>query len=166
MPLIWESVLHSYIYIYIYFYAIKCECRMIWICNRIDWRPHNSLLHFTITITRRLVFSVMLFGNVFQQWMFLWSRAQALAVWRTSYTKLLLLYLPSQYFLIMAAGHRHITSARTEQKTSFPTVTPLLRVIQSVTNNGCLSGSTVIVLSKYATTLEVIIIFVNYNMRK
>jgi hypothetical protein len=52
---------------------------------------------------------------------------------------------------VMAAGPRYIASARTAQKTPLPTVTPFLRVTQPSPSNGCLSGSTVLALSKYDT---------------
>jgi hypothetical protein len=40
------------------------------------------------------------------------------------------------------------------QKTPLSTVTPLLRVTQPLPSNGCFSGSTVLVLSKYVTVFS------------
>jgi hypothetical protein len=102
---------------------------------------NSSWLHFTITITHRLVFSVTVFtaplGSGFQQWTFLYSRSHDLAGWQPFHTNLLLFCLPCQERLIMAAGPRYIASARAAQKTPHPTVTPLLRVTKRLHNNGC-----------------------------
>jgi hypothetical protein len=51
---------------------------------------------------------------------------------------------------IMAAGPCYIASAQTAQKTPLPTAIPLLHVTQPLLINGCFSGSTILVLSKYA----------------
>jgi hypothetical protein len=48
----------------------------------------------------------------------------------------------------------YIALAWTTQKTPFPTVTTLLRVTQLLPSNDCFSGSTVLVLRKYATILS------------
>jgi hypothetical protein len=53
----------------------------------------------------------------------------------------------------MAAGRRYIAFARTAQKTTVPTVPPLLRVTQLLSSSGCFSESTVLALSKYAIVL-------------
>jgi hypothetical protein len=41
------------------------------------------------------------------------------------------------FSLVMAAGVLYTASARTAQKTTIATVTPLLRVTQPLPNNGC-----------------------------
>jgi hypothetical protein len=50
------------------------------------------------------------------------------------------------------AGPRYIASAQTAQKTPLSTVTLVLRVTQPLPGNVCIPGSTVMVLSKYATS--------------
>jgi hypothetical protein len=50
--------------------------------------------------------------------------------------------------------HDQSSSFFSAQKTPLPTVTPLLHVTQLLPSNGCFTGSTVLVLSKYATTLS------------
>jgi hypothetical protein len=52
---------------------------------------------------------------------------------------------------VMAFDPRYITSTRTAQKTTLPTVTLLLRVTQPLPSNDCFSGSTILALSKYTT---------------
>jgi hypothetical protein len=63
----------------------------------------------------------------------------------------------------MAAGPHYISSTQTAQKTQLPTFIALLRVTQPLRSNGCFSGSTVLVLNKYAATLESHFI---YSLRK
>jgi hypothetical protein len=50
----------------------------------------------------------------------------------------------------MAADPLHINLTRTAQKTPLRTVTSLLRVKQPLPSNGCLSGSKILALRKYA----------------
>jgi hypothetical protein len=59
--------------------------------------------------------------------------------------------LSSQGTPVMTAGSRCIASPRTAQKTRLPSTTPLLRVTQGLSSNGCFSGSTFLTLSRYAT---------------
>jgi hypothetical protein len=56
----------------------------------------------------------------------------------------------------MAAGPLYIASARTAQKTQFPTVTPLLHIKQPLPSNGCFSVSTVHPLSIYGTIFYIL----------
>jgi hypothetical protein len=55
--------------------------------------------------------------------------------------------MPSQDFSVMAASPHYIASARIAQKAPLPTGT------QPLLSNCCFSGSTVLVLNKYATIL-------------
>jgi hypothetical protein len=94
-----------------------------WIGSRIYWTLEHTTRDYNlqITITQRPLFLVKAFtallGNVFQQWMFLCSRAEVLAGWRPSHTDFLLFKLPSQGSPVMATGLHYIASAWIAQNT-------------------------------------------------
>jgi hypothetical protein len=53
---------------------------------------------------------------------------------------------------------RYVAPARTTQKTSLPTLIPLLRITEQLHRNGYFTGFTILALSKYATVFFIIIV--------